>query len=57
MVKGSKWIEASNRGSENGGLDPCKAHNVGISPQEDRGRPKSEMGEGEGGEEMSLSTS
>jgi hypothetical protein len=47
MGKGSEWIAAS----ENDGPGSCKAHNVGISPQEDRGGAAGTVGEGEGWEE------
>ena len=45
---GSKWIAASEGSC---GFGSCKAHDVGISPQENRSRSKEEMGEGAGGEE------
>jgi hypothetical protein len=48
MGEGSEGIAASSGGSENNGLGSCEAHHVGISPQEDRGGSKSEMGEVEG---------
>jgi hypothetical protein len=53
MGKGSQWIAASSRGSENDWLCTREAHNVGVSEAEDRRRSKSEMGEGKGGEEES----
>jgi len=37
--------------SENDGLGSCKAHNVGFSPQEDRGGAKGKVGEVQGCEE------
>jgi len=49
MGEGSEGIAASSGDSENNGLGSCEAHNVGISPQEDRRRSKSEMGEVEEG--------
>jgi hypothetical protein len=37
MGESSEWIEASGGSSKNSGLDSCEAHDVGFSPQEDRG--------------------
>ena len=51
MGKGWEGIAASSRSSESNGLGTCEAHDVGFSPEEDRGRSKSEMGTGEGGKE------
>ena len=45
MGKGPEWTVASS--IEDNWLGPCQAHHVGISPQEDRGGPNGEMGEGE----------
>jgi hypothetical protein len=42
----SKGIAASSRGIENNCLGTCEAHHVSISPEEDRRRSKSEVGEG-----------
>jgi hypothetical protein len=50
---GSEWIAASE-GS--GGFGSCKAHDVGICPQENRSRSKEAMGEGAGGEEGGVDT-
>jgi len=47
MGKGSQRIAASS-GNRFGS---CKAHDVGISPQEDRCGTKGEMGKGQGWEE------
>jgi len=43
---GSNGIAASSRGIENNCLGTCEAHHVSISPEEDRRRSKSEVGEG-----------
>jgi hypothetical protein len=48
MGEGSEWIEASKKRSEDNWLGSCKAHHVGISPQEDRSGTKGAVGEGEG---------
>jgi hypothetical protein len=45
MGKGSQRTGANGSGSENYGLDTWEAHNVGFSPQEDRSRSKSAVGE------------
>jgi hypothetical protein len=45
MGEGSEWIEASSGHC----FGSCKAHHVNFSPQEDRRRSKSAVGEGEGG--------
>ena len=45
MGKDSQGTEADSSGSENYGLDTCEAHYVGFSPQEDRNRSKSAVGE------------
>jgi hypothetical protein len=42
---------APSRGSENIWLGTSKTHHVSIHPQENRRSSKSEMGEGESGEE------
>jgi hypothetical protein len=44
---GEDWErnEASSGSGENEFVD-CEAHHVGISPQKDRSRSKSEMGKG-----------
>lgn len=34
--------------ASSGGLNSCQAHNVGISPQENRGGTKGKVGEAEG---------
>jgi hypothetical protein len=52
MGAGSKWIEASSGDSENDWIGTCEAHDVGISPQEDRGGAAGTLGTGEGGEEV-----
>lgn len=44
---GEGWEGNEASGGENG----CEAHHVGISPQKDCSRSKSEMGEGTGGAE------
>jgi len=46
MGKGREGIRA-NEGSD--GLRSCKAHHVGVSPQEDRGGTAGAVGAGEGG--------
>jgi hypothetical protein len=51
MGKGSQWIAASGEGGENNRFGSCKAHHVGISPQEDRGGAASEVGEVQSSEE------
>ena len=51
MGKGTEGTEASSGESENNWLGSCKAHYVGISPQEDRRRSTGTLGEGTGGEE------
>jgi hypothetical protein len=51
MGKGSEGTEASSGESKNNWLGSCKAHHVGISPQEDRGGTAEEVGAGEGCEE------
>jgi hypothetical protein len=51
MGKGSEGTEASSGESENNWLGSCKAHHVGIRPQEDRGGAAGTVGEGTGGEE------
>jgi hypothetical protein len=38
MGMGPEGIAASSGDSEDNGPGSCKAHHVGISPQEDRGR-------------------
>jgi hypothetical protein len=48
----AEGIEASS-GSENNCVGICEAHDVSVSPQEDRRRTESEMGEVEGGAEES----
>ncbi|MGA2648815.1 MAG: hypothetical protein ABSF15_29370, partial [Candidatus Sulfotelmatobacter sp.] len=45
MGKGPQRTGANASGNENYGLDSCEAHNVGFSPQEDRNRSKSAVGE------------
>jgi len=39
------------KGVENNWLGSCKAHDVGVSPEEDCGGAADEVGEGTGGEE------
>jgi hypothetical protein len=53
MGKGPQRTGANASGNENYGLDSCEAHNVGFSPQEDRNRSKSAVGEAESREEIS----
>jgi hypothetical protein len=48
LGKSAEWI-AANDGSA--GLGSCKAHHVGVSPQEDRGGTAGAVGKGAGGEE------
>ena len=50
MGEGTRRV-ATNSSGEGDGLGSCEAHNVGISPQEDRGGTAGKVGEGEGGEE------
>jgi hypothetical protein len=47
MGKGEGGIDASSGGSENNWLCTREAHDVGISPQEDRVGTEGEVGEGE----------
>jgi hypothetical protein len=51
MGKGWEGIAASSRGSKGKWFRSCQTHHVCISPQEDRRRSKSEVGEGEGAAE------
>ena len=48
MGEGSERIAASE---DCDGLGCCKAHHVGVRPQEDRGGTAGAVGEGTGGEE------
>jgi len=48
MGEGAEWIAARGGYDENDRLSDCKAHHVGIRPQKDRRRSKSEVGEGQG---------
>jgi hypothetical protein len=50
MGEGREGNKASGGGDENKFVG-CEAHHVGISPQKDRSRSKSEMGKGTGGAE------
>jgi hypothetical protein len=47
MDEGSEWIAASR--SENNRLGSCEAHDLGISPEKDRGGTAGKVGEGEEG--------
>ncbi len=51
MGESTTGIEADSERDENNDLRPGKAHNVGVSPKEDRSRSKSEMGEDKGSEQ------
>lgn len=51
MGQDPEWLPASSR--ENNFFGSSEAHYVGISPQEDRSRATSEVGEGTGREEDS----
>jgi hypothetical protein len=53
MGKSSEEI-AANGSSENNQHGSCKAHHVGIGPDEDRNGTAGTVGEGEGGEEGGL---
>jgi hypothetical protein len=45
MGEDSKGIAASSGGSQNDWFGSCKAHDVGVSPEEDRSGTAGEMGE------------
>jgi hypothetical protein len=51
MGAGWEGIATSSGGSEDNGLCTCKAHDVSISPEEDRSLSKSAVGEDTGGAE------
>jgi hypothetical protein len=51
MGKDSQGIAASGGSSENNECSTCEAHNVSISPQEDRRRSKSAVGKVESREQ------
>jgi hypothetical protein len=52
MGKDSQGTEADRSGSEDYGLDSCEAHDVGFSPQEDRGGAAGTVGEIESRKEI-----
>ncbi|HXM13311.1 MAG TPA: hypothetical protein VN946_25405 [Terriglobales bacterium] len=52
MGEGTRRV-ATNSSGEGDGLGSCEAHNVGISPQEDRGGTKGAVGEDTGAGEES----
>ncbi|HEY4843589.1 MAG TPA: hypothetical protein VIH78_16590 [Terriglobales bacterium] len=57
MGKSSEEIAASSGGSEVSGLGSCKAHDVSVGAEEDRGGTKGTVGEDTGaGEESGLAT-
>jgi len=51
MDEGSEWIATITSGSKKKWIGPCKAHNVSISPEEDRRRTKGAVGEVQSREE------
>jgi hypothetical protein len=51
MGEDSKGIAASSGGSQNDWFGSCKAHDVGVSPEEDRSGTAGEMGEVQSSEE------
>ncbi|MGB8113500.1 MAG: hypothetical protein WCF22_06985 [Candidatus Sulfotelmatobacter sp.] len=45
MGESAAGVEADSERGENNDLSPCKAQNVGVSPQEDRSVSTGEVGE------------